>query len=76
MNQYETKPEIIVAIIFLLKTPIIIATIDAYIFGLFSKSKFPVSLKNIAGNIIAGNIAEGTYAKICLTIGFILLASK
>ena len=76
MNQYETKPEIIVAIIFLLKTPIITATIDAYIFGLFSKSKLPVSFKNIAGKIIAGNIAEGTYAKICLTIGFILLASK
>ena len=76
MNQYETNPEIIVAIIFLLKTPIITATIDAYILGLFSKSKLPVSLKNIAGKIIAGNIAEGTYAKICLTIGFILLASK
>ncbi len=44
----------------LLITPIIIATIDAKILGLSSKWKDPELSKKIAGNIIAGKIADGT----------------
>ena len=59
-NQYVAKPEKIVARIFLLKIPIITATIEAYIFGLFSISIIPFVSKKIPGNIIAGNTADGT----------------
>ena len=59
-NQYTVKPVTIVAIMFLLKVPTIIAIIEAKILGLFSNCKNPDSSKKIAGNIIAGKIAEGT----------------
>ena len=36
----------------------------AYILGLLSKSKLPVSSKKIGGNIIAGKIAAGTKLRI------------
>jgi hypothetical protein len=49
-----------VAIILLLKYPIIIAIIAASNFGLLSMSIDPVALRNIGGNIIAGKIADGT----------------
>ena len=47
-----------VAIILLLKYPIIIAIIAASILGLLSISIDPVASRNIGGNIIAGKIAE------------------
>ena len=59
-NQYEANPENIVAIIFLLKIPIIIAIAAAKIFGLSSNWNDPTLSKKIAGKIIAGNIADGT----------------
>ena len=40
-----------------------------HIFLDYFLNQISVSLKNIAGNAVTGNIAEGTYAKICLTIG-------
>ena len=49
-----------VAIILLLKYPIIIAIIAANILGLLSISIDPVASRNIGGNIIAGKIADGT----------------
>ena len=45
---------------FLLRTPIVVAIIAAITLGLFSTSKIPELSRKIAGNIIAGNIAEGT----------------
>ena len=54
------RPAKIVAKIFLLKYPTIIANVAASIFGLFSKSKYPELSKNIGGKIIAGKMAEGT----------------
>ena len=45
---------------FLLITPISVAIIAAIIFGLFSKWKSPELSRKIAGNIIAGKIADGT----------------
>ena len=39
--QYEINPENIVAIIFILKYPTIIAIIAAYIFGSVNSIKFP-----------------------------------
>ena len=54
------KPEKIVAKIFLLNIPITTATIEAYIFGLFSISIIPFVSKKIPGKIIAGNTADGT----------------
>ena len=60
MVQYENKPENIVAKIFLLKIPTTIAIIAAIIFGLFSIWNSPELSKKIAGNMIAGKIAEGT----------------
>ena len=60
MVQYENKPENIVAKIFLLKIPTIIAMIAAKIFGLFSICNSPELSRKIAGNMIAGKIAEGT----------------
>jgi hypothetical protein len=68
INQYETKPENIVAKIFLLKTPIHIAIIVAKILGLFSSCIEPKLSKKIAGNIIAGKIADGTYDKTSLIL--------
>ena len=59
-NQYTAKPATIVAIIFLLKIPTITAIIEAKILGLFSNCKNPELSKKIAGNIIAGKIADGT----------------
>tara|TARA_S200000501_G_C20821320_1_gene742945 strand:+ start:103 stop:384 length:282 start_codon:yes stop_codon:yes gene_type:complete len=59
-NQYEAKPENIVAIILLEKIPITIAIIAANIFGLSSISNKPLSFMKIAGKMIAGNMAEGT----------------
>ena len=62
------RPANIVAIIFLLKYPMIIANIAANILGLFSKSKKPSLSKNIGGKIIAGKIAAGTKDRILLTL--------
>ena len=67
-NQYAVNPEIIVAKILLLNIPKITAIIDAKILGLFSKWNDPELSKNIAGNIIAGKIAAGTYDKISLIL--------
>tara|TARA_B100000767_G_scaffold209186_1_gene196117 strand:- start:381 stop:623 length:243 start_codon:yes stop_codon:yes gene_type:complete len=53
-----------VPIIFLVKYPVIIATIAAKILGLLSKSTEPISSKKIGGKIIAGKIAAGTKDKI------------
>ena len=58
------SPANIVAIIFLLRYPTIIANIAANILGLFSKSREPVLSKSIGGKIIAGKIAAGTKDKI------------
>ena len=78
MVQYENKPENIVAKIFLLKTPIHIAIIVAKILGLSSNCNEPEPSKNIAGNIIAGKIADGTYDKtsliLSLNISFLINA--
>ena len=60
MNQYAANPENIVAIMLLEKIPTAVAIIAAIIFGLSSIINDPVLSKKIAGNIIAGNIAEGT----------------
>ena len=68
MVQYENKPENIVAKIFLLKIPIIIAIIEAKILGLSSSCTDPKLSKKIAGKIIAGKIADGTYDKTCLIL--------
>tara|TARA_B100000787_G_scaffold37586_1_gene26479 strand:+ start:241 stop:465 length:225 start_codon:yes stop_codon:yes gene_type:complete len=59
-----------VAIMLLLKYPIIIANIAAKILGLLSKSKEPVLSKNIGGKIIAGKMADGTYDKIFFALLF------
>ena len=53
---------------FLLITPIKIATNDAKILGLFSKINNPEVSKKIAGNIIAGKIADGTKDKMSLIL--------
>ena len=58
------SPANIVAIIFLLRYPAIIANIAANILGLFSKSREPLLSKSIGGKIIAGKIAAGTKDKI------------
>jgi len=42
------------------KIPTVVAIIAAIIFGLFSIRNDPELSRNIAGNIIAGNMAEGT----------------
>ena len=68
MVQYENKPENIVAKTFLLKIPIIIAIIEAKILGLSSICTCPKLSKNIAGKIIAGKIADGTYDKTSLIL--------
>ena len=60
-----------VAIILLLKYPIIIAIIAANILGLFSKSKEPELSKNIGGKIIAGKIAAGTKVNIFFDVLYI-----
>tara|TARA_B100000927_G_C16069521_1_gene310530 strand:+ start:29 stop:214 length:186 start_codon:yes stop_codon:yes gene_type:complete len=60
INQYEIRPAKIVASIFLVIMPITTAIKPAKIFGLSFKSRDPVSSNKIAGNIIAGKIAEGT----------------
>ena len=76
--QYDAKPENIVAKIFLVKIPILIAIIAAIIFGLSSIWTNPELSKKIAGNIIAGKIAEGTYDKtsriLLLNISFFKIA--
>ena len=59
-NQYAAKPEKIVAKIFLLNIPTMMAIIDAKIFGLSSIWIDPELFKKIAGNIMAGKIADGT----------------
>ncbi len=78
ISQYELNPKNIVAIILFVKIPIIVAIIAAIIFGLFSIWKDPASSKKIAGKIIAGNIAEGTYDKtsliLLLNISFLINA--
>ena len=40
----------------------------ANIFGLSSNSRLPALFKKIAGKIIAGNIADGTYDKTSLIL--------
>ena len=64
------SPANIVAKIFLLIQPTIIANIAAKILGLLSKSKEPVLSKNIGGKIIAGKIADGTYDRIFFVLSF------
>ena len=49
-----------VAMTFLEKYPTTIAIIDANILGSLISTKVPLSLKKTAGNIIAGNTADGT----------------
>tara|TARA_S200000501_G_scaffold245214_1_gene229657 strand:+ start:506 stop:712 length:207 start_codon:yes stop_codon:yes gene_type:complete len=44
------------------------AIIEAKILGLSSNCMEPMSSKKIAGNIIAGKIAEGTYDKTSLIL--------
>ena len=66
--QYEAKPAKIVAKMLLLKIPTNIAIIAAKILGLSSSCIVPKLSKKIAGNIIAGKIAEGTYDKISLIL--------
>ena len=66
--QYEAKPAKIVAKMLLLKIPTNIAIIAAKILGLSSISMEPMLSKKIAGNIIAGKIAEGTYDKTSLIL--------
>ena len=61
-------PATIVAMMFLLNIPISTAIIEAKIFGLFSNCNNPDSSKKIAGNIIAGKIADGTYDKTSLIL--------
>ena len=68
INQYEAKPKNIVAKIFLLPTPTHIAIIAAKILGLSSNCNEPEPSKNIAGNIMAGKIADGTYDKTSLIL--------
>ena len=58
--QYEAKPEKIVANILLLKIPTQVAMIAAKILGISVSSSEPELSKKIAGNIIAGKIADGT----------------
>ena len=58
--QYVAKPEKIVASIFLLSTPTAVAIIAAKILGLPVNSNDPELSRKIAGNIIAGKIADGT----------------
>ena len=60
MAQYEAKPENIVAKIFLLKIPTPIAIIVAKILGFSWSWIIPELSKKIAGNMIAGKIADGT----------------
>ena len=67
-NQYVAKPEKIVAKILLLNIPTTTAIIDAKIFGLSSIWIIPVLFKKIAGNIMAGKIADGTYDKTSLIL--------
>ena len=67
-NQYEASPEKIVPIMLLVKIPTIIAITAAKIFGLSSNCIDPPSSRKIAGNIIAGKIAEGTYDKTSLIL--------
>ena len=67
-NQYVDKPATIVARILLLNIPTITAIIDAKILGLSSKRNDPELSKKIAGNIIAGKIADGTYDKTSLIL--------
>ena len=64
------SPANIVAIILLLKKPIIIANTVAKILGLLSKSKEPALSRNIGGKIIAGKIADGTYDKTFFALSF------
>ena len=64
------RPEKIVAIIFLLKNPTIIANIAAKILGLLSKSTIPALSKKIGGKIIAGKIAAGTKDNIFFALSF------
>ena len=59
-TENEAKPDIIVASMLLLKIPTIVAIIAAKILGLLSNCIVPALSKKIAGNIIAGKIAEGT----------------
>ena len=48
--------------------PVTIAIIAAKIFGLSVSCNEPAWSKKIAGNIIAGNIADGTYDNISLIL--------
>ena len=66
--QYEAKPAKIVAKMLLLKIPTNIAIIAAKILGLSSSCIVPKLSKKIAGNMIAGKIAEGTNDKISLIL--------
>ena len=54
--------------IFLLNIPTNTAIIEAKIFGLFSNCNNPELSKKIAGNIIAGKIADGTKDKTSLIL--------
>ena len=53
---------------FLVKIPTVVAINAAKIFGLSSICIDPTLSKKIAGNIIAGKIAEGTYDKTSLIL--------
>ena len=66
--QYDAKPAKIVAKMLLLKIPTNIAIIAAKILGLSSSCIVPKLSKKIAGNMIAGKIAEGTNDKISLIL--------
>tara|TARA_B100001059_G_scaffold203937_1_gene212926 strand:- start:488 stop:775 length:288 start_codon:yes stop_codon:yes gene_type:complete len=68
INQYDIRPNKIVARMFLETIPVTIAITAAKIFGLSVNCKEPVSSKKIAGNIIAGKIADGTYVNISLIL--------
>ena len=52
----------------LLKIPTQVAIVAAKILGFSVKSNEPELSKKIAGNIIAGKIAEGTYDKTSLIL--------
>tara|TARA_B100001559_G_C16020174_1_gene403170 strand:+ start:66 stop:344 length:279 start_codon:yes stop_codon:yes gene_type:complete len=66
--QYDAKPAKIVVKMLLLKIPTNIAIIAAKILGLSSSCIVPKLSKKIAGNMIAGKIAEGTNDKISLIL--------
>ena len=59
-NQQDKSPEIIVVIMLFDRYPIIIDTMKPIIFGSLICTIAFDSFKKTAGNIIAGNTADGT----------------